>query len=692
MDEFLARAANRELTFTPHVTPASRALVGDSRLPVEDRLLAQGKASDAFKASLAAEAAAARAHAEEASVRRPPPPTANGGVDSLDMREAGDVIDRNEQWMLNKQRRAEDMRSRREQEELSEVRSTPAINSRSAALAGPRSGREVSEALYADAARQREDREARARESLANEMVAYPAITKKAAQLVRSEDISDRLYSHARDLERRRKEMAEKHEREAATGAGRRLHSSRRHRRRGSDPGMYGSGYASLASPSGGAGGQSSAQRSMGIGDRLYARALKQRERLKQTIEAEVQARTASAKPALNKRSLKIAKSLRRKDHMVLVPPPPAPITTKAGDTTAGGAPGAGGLAAAAPASPMGFGSSSPSSRTPIKSGGGGFGIGAGRGDSTGRGRARGGGGGGGRRPQNRARSVSPQSTSSAATRTRSERLYREGTVRVARRRVAKNTFEDRELEACTFAPDIGQSRDLAPETRESIYQRGRTWVAKREVKLLRKRVARVGDELTDCTFEPEQVAKPLRSARRHARSRSVSSIEELHPSVSDFLARQRRGRELAKEKNNPRFLDGSKWTGRTTQPKEFKFAHRQAKVRVKALRKPVGSGSVTGPDDRAAAPADSGSSPSPGTPQMSPVRRVAPQPHPHPGYSRASDSGSATVSVGHRAARPPPPAGLHIRDMYAADVTRALQAAGDLSPSASSPFNRRTS
>lgn len=100
---------------------------------------------------------------------------------------------------------------------------------------------------------------------------------------------------------------------------------------------------------------------------------------------------------------------------------------------------------------------------------------------------------------------------------------------------------------------------------------------------------------------------------------------------MNGHLARQVRARELAHEKRNPPFVDGSRWTGRATQPQEFTLRlagnGRRASIGTdgdsyasRALRKPVSAAtsgiSMKGSPTRGPAP-ESAISPDASTPAM---------------------------------------------------------------------------
>ena len=118
------------------------------------------------------------------------------------VKQEGDVTQRTIAWDANRRKKQADRRKASDQHKESLVRNTPAINDNSAKIAQMhamrgRRGRDVSDHLYAHAEQQRLSREEMQERAIVEEIPGYPAITRQAADLVRSGKVSDRLYTAA---------------------------------------------------------------------------------------------------------------------------------------------------------------------------------------------------------------------------------------------------------------------------------------------------------------------------------------------------------------------------------------------------------------------------------------------------------------------------------------------------------------
>merc|ERR1712232_1528666 len=93
-----------------------------------------------------------------------------------------------------------------------QIRDRPEINQSSEGMAKEMGrGTDVCESLYAHAHIQRELRNQKAIEFMQGEVPPYPAITRKAAELVREGKVSDRLYQEAIKREQQLMQWREDH-------------------------------------------------------------------------------------------------------------------------------------------------------------------------------------------------------------------------------------------------------------------------------------------------------------------------------------------------------------------------------------------------------------------------------------------------------------------------------------------------
>ena len=461
---------------------------------IEDRLMADGQARDARRHHMAESAVHSKRAAVDAEADALTFTPAVHSPDVAHIRQDSGVVDRNLQWMEDKNRRAEvgalprfsvcceacraadagavpvclgffwlprvqQKRALKQQEEVRDVRSVPAINARSARLVGDRTALQASNDLYADASRQREQLAARREDAYRKEVLAYPAITRRAAELVRDEDIGDRLYAHARDLAQRREAASASGTGGPGLGSGRggrpalgtrpSPHARPRGRRprRGSDPGMRSPTHTWGSS--------------MVRGD-LYDRAMAMKKRHEERKKQLEQEEHRATKPTLCEKSLKIAAGLKTKPMERLYQRPTTPPARPRNIVTSHEA--------------LGFLSSTRSPRDPgtpsstksgrrrhkakslspqrsfrSKAGAGSVGAGAGAGAGDG--------------ADADADEAAKHEKALKCTNTHVERLYREGTVRVAKRRVVQPKQDEEEARECTFKPQIHPAaKALAPQ------------------------------------------------------------------------------------------------------------------------------------------------------------------------------------------------------------------------------------
>lgn len=198
------------------------------------------------------------------------------------------------------------------------------------------------------------------------------------------------------------------------------------------------------------------------------------------------------------------------------------------------------------------------------------------------------------------------------------------------------------DMSQCTFSPSTNRSKgplsSAAPEvppTPDAMYERSRSWLSNRDIKLAAKRavVASGAEELSQCTFSPRLnpstalATSRIGLPRPRSRSNSVGGTSGLwdgtprwdgagdswndgaasvrsrsdassmgasgstvsKPGVLRFVQRCEAARAQAAQRSTIPGKDGSGWTGTPTRHAEFSFARRVA-APVASLRRPAGA------------------------------------------------------------------------------------------------------
>jgi hypothetical protein len=126
------------------------------------------------------------------------------------------LVDRMQEWEAQRDLKLQAAMNQREQEEMQGFVGHPVINLNSSRIVernGERAAKDVCERLYEDAERERMQRERQQEQHLVQQMSGAPTITRHAEKLLRTGDVTDRLYEQAMDLARRRYDAVEAHNR-----------------------------------------------------------------------------------------------------------------------------------------------------------------------------------------------------------------------------------------------------------------------------------------------------------------------------------------------------------------------------------------------------------------------------------------------------------------------------------------------
>lgn len=219
--------------------------------------------------------------------------------------------ERNQAWLEQHQARLANATQLEEERQLASLRSVPKIDNFSSKLAATRASVEVSTRLFNDAEKLRESRKHLTEITVATEVIGVPAITKYAAQLEREGNVSDRLYAQAKQLEEKRKANQEAHENHERS-----LHKlaspppSSRSMRSGSidHSGLNISSHSSLPGSTTHSHNNINAPRH--TVEQLYRMGEEIRAKKEAAVRAAVEEAKATANPKLNQRSLEIAANM----------------------------------------------------------------------------------------------------------------------------------------------------------------------------------------------------------------------------------------------------------------------------------------------------------------------------------------------------------------------------------------------
>jgi len=139
-----------------------------------------------------------------------------------------------------------------------------------------------------------------------------------------------------------------------------------------------------------------------------------------------------------------------------------------------------------------------------------------------------------------------------------------------------KKEFMEKEMEGCTFSPDVSRSVNKVNIRGRTISDRAAAWEMRRQQKLMRGKIQMEEKKMQNCTFNPNTARIKVSSPK--------NTIEAL--GVEEFVSRQKIAREKKNEMEKV-FKTGDKWKNQITIPKEFSFGSKDG-IKIKSLQKPV--------------------------------------------------------------------------------------------------------
>jgi hypothetical protein len=519
-------------------------------------------------------------------------------------------------WKLNRENEIRELQTESQLREVAELQSKPKINERSKHLAMQRrtNSVDISTQLYLDAERMRRVKAELAEAMIAAECIGTPAITRRAAELIRDDmDIGDRLYKAAKESQERKASLAKQMDssKSAAAAPLGRGRSSSLPSSSSINPVVAGTtGARSARSSSVGADPGRSASRA----EILYQQAREAQKRKQAAIEEAEKLARISAVPMLNAHSLSLAANMSESTlQRIYNKFMPSSTSNSNTNTNVNGI--------------SGTNTSTPANKSAIKT----HRVPSSSSDereATFRPRI------------DKTSSMIAEkrfSASGVAGLSPGERLFRAASERAERLEALKATLSNRLFDECTFQPNAEKflaaagiqptaspssikskspsgkrSAQVAtsPQPRvrvqlkapasvgEEMYQRHVMWQKEKEKRLEIQRKQEKEKELKDCTFEPVIVGSSggisstsfssSAAAGASSASSGVTAKNSIPPvnanakneyfmkeskdivsGVDTFLTRQEKARKLKEEKNVPVPV-GAKWTGKTTTPMEF--------------------------------------------------------------------------------------------------------------------------
>jgi hypothetical protein len=131
-------------------------------------------------------------------------------------------------------------------------------------------------------------------------------------------------------------------------------------------------------------------------------------------------------------------------------------------------------------------------------------------------------------------------------------------------------------MEECTFQPNINHNSQVMPSSSHSVIARTQQWQKQRNARMRQEREAQEKKEMEECTFRPNIGAyKPKKGRAKKKEAYGVDS----------HLDRQAAARKRKEDAAAIPHSTGENWNGKLTKPEEFSFNH---KVKIKALSKPI--------------------------------------------------------------------------------------------------------
>lgn len=162
----------------------------------------------------------------------------------------------------------------------------------------------------------------------------------------------------------------------------------------------------------------------------------------------------------------------------------------------------------------------------------------------------------------------------------RNEYLYEKSEENYFRREQARKRALDKEMEECTFQPNINkESRAMQGQGHgaTSVVARTQIWQKQRNARMRQEREAQEKKEMEECTFRP--------NIRSYKPKKTKKPIEDTAYGIEEHLDRQAVARKRDEDAKTTPHSTGENWKHELTKPKEFSFNH---KVKIKALAKPI--------------------------------------------------------------------------------------------------------
>lgn len=161
----------------------------------------------------------------------------------------------------------------------------------------------------------------------------------------------------------------------------------------------------------------------------------------------------------------------------------------------------------------------------------------------------------------------------------RNEYLYQKDEENKYRMEQARKRAADKEMEECTFQPNINRNSQNMPSSSHSVVARTQQWQKQRNMRMRAEREAQEKKEMENCTFKPNV------SSYKPKKKKSIKAY-----GVEDHLERQSVARKRKEDQGSIPHSTGANWENKLTKPQEFSFSH---KVKIKSLAKPIGAAEV---------------------------------------------------------------------------------------------------
>jgi len=133
-----------------------------------------------------------------------------------------------------------------------------------------------------------------------------------------------------------------------------------------------------------------------------------------------------------------------------------------------------------------------------------------------------------------------------------------------------------KEMEECTFQPNINRESHALPTSNHSVVARTQQWQKQRNARMRQEREMQEKKEMQECTFRPNiaQYKPKKKKAQKQGAYGTDTHVE-----------RQNIARKQKEDAAVIPHSTGQHWQNKLTEPQEFSFSH---KVKIKALKKPM--------------------------------------------------------------------------------------------------------